>query len=296
MNVDVAPGNGYSFPDLSLDAELRLLCVGVAVARLAAEEHRERRNRSGMCDGNPKLREIGRSYAGGASRCRGRALNLSLGKERLEDGRGSQRRISRSAGKGHKDLSDLAESIDEPQSLHHVGDLPIDGRVEDSVPAADHRLVVVERIPGKGDARREVVFVRVERTVLRVDLIADAKVERKVWPEFPGVLPEAGAKGSGVVIDRIGKTLLIELRQPQRNGLERVEYGRSHSGKSARRRHSQAGAEERPRQTAEDEAPGEKGMRLAMISSIEKVATHLHGMVPADHREVVRRFVTTGDR
>src|SRR6266446_10895203 len=249
-----------------------------------------------MRNGNTELSKIRGSDAGIFAGCGSRALNLALRKECLEDviRAGHNGRVS---VKGGEDLSDLAESIDEPQSLHHVGDLSIDRRVEDSVPAADHRLVVVEGIPSKGDAGREVVFVRVERTVLRVDLIADAKVERKVWPEFPGVLPEAGTKGSRVVIDWIVETLLVELRQPQRNGLERVEHGRTHSGKSAGcRRRCQAGAEEPPRQAAEDEAPGEKGMRLAMISSIEKVATHLHGVVAADHREVVRRFVTTRDR
>ena len=75
---------------VSFNSDLRLLRVGVLVIIRAAEQNRQRRNRTVVGNIDSELRQVGGSNAGFRP-CRGRTtIDLSLRKERLENERGSK--------------------------------------------------------------------------------------------------------------------------------------------------------------------------------------------------------------
>src|SRR4030095_4965178 len=156
-----------------------------------------------MCNVNAELREISRCNAGGTAGCRGCTLNLSLGEEGLEDYRRSERWSPGSASQRNKDLRNLPETgvwasqtggqvrhwsavrIHNSERLHHIGNLAIDLRVEDPVAAANDALMALEWRPSKRYARSKIVLVRVQRSILSVQLVADSVVEHEIRPDFP---------------------------------------------------------------------------------------------------------------
>src|SRR5262249_45035129 len=78
------------------------------------------------------------------------------------------RRKSCNSSERHEDLGNLLGSAYQAQGLDDVGDLAVDGRVEDSIPAADHGLVIAPGVPGKRRAWSKVVLRRFEIPILAV--------------------------------------------------------------------------------------------------------------------------------
>src|SRR2546426_3945796 len=174
---------------------------------------------------------------------RRRTGNPSLCKQRLEHNRRRERRRiwsscekpqhssgwDRNTGEGREDVRNLPEAsvctsrtggqvchrppsgIQNPERLRHISNLSIDLRVENPVAAANHGLMVLERVPRKGYTGSKVVLVRTERSILGVDFVPEAVVEREVRADVPGVLPIPGAKRPRVVVNGIVKSLLIKL-------------------------------------------------------------------------------------
>src|SRR5207245_9340571 len=101
---------------------------------------------------------------------------------------------------GRQEICNLTRVVDVAESLDHISNLAIDLRIEDPEAAANHRLVIVERITSTGDARRKVVFVGFQRPILRIQLVAQAIVQREIFPDLVGMLPEEGGKISWVVV------------------------------------------------------------------------------------------------
>ena len=85
MSVDAADGNGHPSANGALDPKLTLLRIRVLVVRLAAENHTQRWNRSGMSNGDTELGQISGRNAGSLSRGWRCALDLPLRKQRLEN-------------------------------------------------------------------------------------------------------------------------------------------------------------------------------------------------------------------
>src|SRR5262249_11164076 len=80
----------------------------------------------------------------------------------------------------HKDLGNLALVVDQAKSLHHIGDLAVNGRVEDAVAGADYRVMVLKGVPAKVDARGTVVLISIQGPILRIDFIARPDVQGEV--------------------------------------------------------------------------------------------------------------------
>ena len=78
--------------------------------------------------------------------------------------------------------------IQDSQAQIHLGNLCVNGPKEHSVPAANHGLVIVERIPREGNAWPDVLVVGIERQILRIDLVPCAVVQREIARHFPGIL------------------------------------------------------------------------------------------------------------
>src|SRR5579859_3099969 len=109
-----------------------------------------------MRDVDAERGQVRRSNTGRiACSCRG-ALDFSRGKKRLKKTcrienitranawRGHSRRVDRD-----KRLRYLPVAVDDAQRLYDIGNLAVDGRVEDAVAGANHGLVVFERVPRK---------------------------------------------------------------------------------------------------------------------------------------------------
>ncbi len=110
------------------------------------------------------------------------------------------------------------------QRGRNVGDLRVDLRVIDAVPAADHGLAVRHRRPGKAHARGDIVQVGMQRNRLALNVVPDACAEQKIGRHLPRILQEeAHALEPGLPV-RIAETLLIQGGQPQVVGLQRGKW------------------------------------------------------------------------
>src|SRR5215469_5350889 len=137
-----------------------LLRVRALIILLAGEENGSGWQWTTVGDGkSAKLRQIVGSDTGICAGGRRSAQDLSLREQRLVNSRRVQRWVARSSQNSNEGVRDLAGVIDVAEGLHDVGDLRIDGRIEDSVAAANDSLVLAKRVPGKGDSGREIVFI-----------------------------------------------------------------------------------------------------------------------------------------
>src|SRR3989440_12973739 len=266
--MDTAKGYGETRRDFTFDAKRNLLGVRILVPWLTVEDYRQQRKRTRIGDRDPELREVSRCDTGGRPRCGRPAGDLALPKKRLENTRrkrrrrrriDSKRRTRRADSRRCQQIRNLPRIVDIPQSLNHISNLAIDLGIEDSEPAANYSLAILEGIPGKRHARGKVIFVAVQGTILRIQFVAETVVQRKVVGNLPGVLPVQRGERPWVVIVGIAKALLIELWHAEGSGLNRVDRGRIHTGsKSAVGRRNQTRAEQVSRQRAKDEASREK--------------------------------------
>src|SRR5579859_11789 len=223
------------------------------------------------------------------------ALDFALGKQGLENcRRGQAWRRAGDSGKRHKSLCDGTDTVHQSQGLHYVRDLAVDGRIEDAVAGADHRLVILEWIPGKRDARGDVVLVCRESSVLGVEFVTHTYIQGEIGRHGPLILNEGGGKGTGIVVNGIAKTLLIELRQAERSGLDRVNGGRRGS-QAAGCRHLETRAQDSAGQIAEHEASGEEGVRLRVVPAVELIAAELYVVLAAHQGHVIGKLIAPHD-
>ena len=157
--------------DFTINADLSLLRVRRTVVSLAAKEHGQRWNRSGVGNRDAKLGQVGRRDARGLTGRRCAGINFALGKQRLENAGGREGRIGRRTSQRDEDLSDLPDTVNQAERLHHIANLSVNWRIEDSVARTDHSLLVIKRIPGKAHAWCKVVVGRVQNAGLLVDFI-----------------------------------------------------------------------------------------------------------------------------
>src|SRR5260370_6801805 len=124
VSVDAADGNGRATTDSAFDSKLSLLRIRVLIVRLAAENHAQRRGRSGLSNGVDERGKVGCRDAGCVARAGRRACNQppvrSSGKKDLTDacrsknvaGANSWRWSDpHSARQRHEYLRDLPEPI-----------------------------------------------------------------------------------------------------------------------------------------------------------------------------------------
>ncbi len=162
--------------------------------------------------------------------------------------------------------------------------LVVDCRVKDPVAAAKHGLVIFERVPGEGHPGAKILLVGGQRSVLRVQFVAKTIVELEIGLDGPGILPVNRCPRSCVIgVDGIAETLLENLWESKRGRLQGAQ-----AGKLGRQQNSGERAEHKPAR--------EKSMRFRMIAAKQLVAPELHGVMAADEREVVRYFVSPGNR
>src|SRR5580658_3616694 len=110
-------------------------------------------------------------------------------------------------------LDGAAILIQDSQAQIHLGNLGVNGPVEDPVPAADYGFVILEGIPCEGDAWGDVAIVSVEREILRINFITEAVVQGEIGSNLPGVLQIESRKWPGVGgVVRVAEALLIYLR------------------------------------------------------------------------------------
>src|ERR1700719_1867008 len=88
----------------------------------------------------------------------------------------------------NQSIGDGALPIDVAEHRHNSGNLCVNWRIENTVTSADYRFVVVEWIPGKGNAGAKILLGSIQRTVLRIELVTQAVVHCEVGPHLPGVL------------------------------------------------------------------------------------------------------------
>src|SRR6202011_4384313 len=100
-------------------------------------------SRAGVSNSDAELGQISRRDTSSIPRRGSGAPHFSLRKQRLKNQR---RRESWGApwnsGERHEHLRNLPETIDNAQTLDHVGNLRINWRVEDPIPSANRGLVV----------------------------------------------------------------------------------------------------------------------------------------------------------
>src|SRR5207302_6742141 len=166
-----------------------------------------------MSNVDAELRQVSRRNAGGISGSSRGALDFVLSEQSLENRRRGQSRITRSAGERNKCLCDGPDTVDQAQCLHNVSNLAVDGRVEDAVAGTNHCFMILEGIPGKRNARRKVVLIRRESSILGIELVTDTHIQCEIGRHGPLVLYEAGGKSTRIVVNGITESLLIELRE-----------------------------------------------------------------------------------
>src|SRR5690242_9720870 len=208
MNVNAAQRYRPSFGNFTFNTKFSLLGIGVLVIRLTAEQYTQRRNRSGMRDIDAELREVGRRDAGSVAGGGCGALDFALGKQvckyasRVKDiARANTRRRRPRGIERDKRLRNLAIAIDQTERLHYVSNLSVDWRVEDAIARADDGLMVLERVPGKGETRSKVVLVCGQCPILRIHFIAHAGIQSEIGRHLPLVLHESGGEGTRIVVD-----------------------------------------------------------------------------------------------
>src|SRR5580704_628643 len=75
-----------------------------------------------------------------------------------------------------------------PKYLDDAGNLCVNRGIKNTVTSADDRFVIIEGIPGKGNARSKVLLGSIQRTVLRIELVAQTVIHCEIRPELPSVL------------------------------------------------------------------------------------------------------------
>ena len=75
--------------------------------------------------------------------------------------------------------------------------------------------MILEGIPGKRNARRKVVLIRRESSILRIEPVTDTHIQCEIGRHGPLVLQKSGGKWTRIVVNGITKALLIELRETE---------------------------------------------------------------------------------
>src|SRR4029077_14218248 len=220
VDVDVVCRNRHAACDLPFDSQRSLLRLWVPIVRLAGEEYGSRRVGAGICNPETELLQVSGRDASGCVTGRSAAQNLSLGKQRLENPRGAEPWNCWNAGKRNHCIGNLADAVDFAQILQHGRNRRVDRGVETPEPAADFRLLGAEGVPSKRNAGRKVLLVGSKRRLLGVQCVAQAVVQRKIWPNVPCVLPIGSCKRPALDRNGVAETLFVERGQAQTPGLK----------------------------------------------------------------------------
>ena len=78
--------------------------------------------------------------------------------------------------------------VQHPKAQIHLGDLGVNGSVENPESAADHGLVILEGIPGERETGGDIAIESVQWEILRVDFVAEPVVQGEIGGDLPGVL------------------------------------------------------------------------------------------------------------
>src|ERR1700675_2396546 len=168
------------------------------------------------------------------------------------------------------------------EGVIHRRNLVVDRCVKDPVATTNDRLVVAEWIPRGRDSRAKIFFVCVQRSVLRVKLIAKAEIQGQIGPDLPRVLKVARRERPCVIrVNWIAKALLENDRDAKRSRLQRSYTGTR-----------QLRANRTSRQRTKHETPREERVRFRMVAAKQLGTSEFESMVPANQREVVRDFIS----
>src|SRR5215831_1496502 len=131
----------------------------------------------------------------------------------------------RSAQNRRQGIGNLAHTIDIVESLHHVGYLAVDGGVVSAITSPDNCLLIMERVPGKGNPGSKILLVGAQRPVLGIEFVTQAIVQCEVTPNLPPILPITRCERSVHDILGIAETLFVERGRSQAPCLK-CGYGR----------------------------------------------------------------------
>src|SRR5258708_1037603 len=116
--------------------------------------------------------------------------------------------------------------------------------------------MIIKRVPGKCQSRSEVIRVSKKITVLRIEFVSNSETQRKVFANVPCVLAKESSKRTVFRIIRTTESLLIKLRQAERNRLDRIYRRRIYACQPACCGDLKTRAKNAARQVTENETPG----------------------------------------
>src|SRR5258706_2985421 len=180
VNIDVVCGEREACSYFSLNAQRDLLRHRTLIIILACEKHGSRWQGTRIRNGQAKLFQVCGCKTGElASRRRAATDDVVLQRicwiealqiQRLENlrrtGKGVRRVAGRRAEDGDECIGDGAATIYIAEHGNDAGNLRVNRGIENAVPGANHRLMIVERIPGEGYAGAEVFLGRMQWPVL----------------------------------------------------------------------------------------------------------------------------------
>ncbi len=178
-------------------------------------------------------------------------------------------------------LRDLPETVYLVKRLHNVIDNERDLGVEHSVAAANDRLALAERVPGKTDTGADAAVRGPQRFPTRIDLISQAVVQRQVRQCLPCVLAVNRIIRQFAANDAVAKALLIRLGKSEVERLNRVDRSRR-----------ELRADQTSRQRTESEPAAEKRLRIEEAVTQQEAAAELEPMASAYDRKIINGLVT----
>ena len=191
----------------------------------------------------------------------------------------------------------ISEHADDARNLR------IDLRVENSVTSAHHRLVVVEGIPRQRNTRAKILLRRMQRSVLRIEFVAQAVVQRQVRPDLPGILRVERGEGSRLRVLGIAKSLFVESGRAQAEGLQRSDGGGRRNGTDAVcPERPQAigtckhGLRTMPGNSRNSKRPAKKVCEVVSLPRTNSLKPTLKVWRPRTKLKIVRKFIAPGTR
>ena len=127
-------------------------------------------------------------------------------------------------------------------------------------------------------------MIRPQRKATIVHLIAQPHVESELAEGAPLVMNVTGVQRIRGSNNAVAEALLVALRQPQVEGLQRVN-----------RRRGQRSIDQTPRQRTKREATAHEGRGVGVLVADQRIGTRLESMFAACPRQVVIKLRTTSD-
>src|SRR5260370_2371418 len=131
--------------------------------------------------------------------------------------------------------------------------------------------------------------------VLRIELISQPVVQRKVGPDLPGVLHVGSSEGPGLHVLRVSETLLVERRESEAPRLQSADT-RFRCIDTAGCRKRQTRTDQKARKVEKFKTAREKGLRSSVVAANKLLESHLPRMVSVIERQVGERCVAAPRR